>query len=57
MLLVSAMAVALLTLLGAAAEDAGLDRMLEANTVTRRTHSLFNQGLYFYGALPMMKDH
>lgn len=57
LLLVSAMAVALLTLLGAAAEDTGLDRTLKANTVTRRTHSLFNQGLYFYGALPMMKEH
>ncbi|RKG55846.1 IS4 family transposase [Corallococcus sp. CA054B] len=57
LLLVSAMAVALLTLLGAAAEDTGLDRTLKANTVARRTHSLFNQGLYFYGALPMMKEH
>jgi len=27
------------------------------NTVKRRTHSLFNQGVYFYGALPMMKQH
>lgn len=57
LLLVSAMAVALLTLLGAAAEDTGLDRTLKANTVARRTHSLFNQGLYSYGALPMMKVH
>jgi hypothetical protein len=57
LLLVSAMAVALLTLLGAAAEETGLDRTLKANTTKRRTHSLFNQGLYFYGALPMMKQH
>lgn len=57
LLLVSGMAVALLTLLGAAAEDVGLDRTLKANTTRRRTHSLFNQGLYFYGALPMMKAH
>lgn len=57
LLLVHAMAVALLTLLGAAAEATGLDRTLKANTVKHRTHSLFNQGLYFYGALPMMKEH
>jgi len=57
LLLVSAMAVALLTLLGAAAEAAGLDKTLRVNTVKRRTHSLFTQGVYFYGALPMMKPH
>ncbi|WNZ61245.1 transposase [Myxococcus sp. MxC21-1] len=49
---VSAMAVALLTLLGAAAEDTGLDRTLKANTVTMRTHSLFNQGLYSTARCP-----
>jgi hypothetical protein len=57
LLLVSAMAVALLTLLGAAAEATGLDKTLRVNTVKRRTHSLFTQGVYFYGALPMMKPH
>lgn len=57
LLLVSAMAVALLTLLGAAAESVGLDKTLKANTSAKRTHSLFNQGVYFYGALPMMKPH
>jgi len=57
LLLVSAMAVALLTLLGAAAEACGLDKTLRVNTVKRRTHSLFTQGVYFYGALPMMKPH
>ena len=55
MLLISAMAISLLTLLGAAAEAVGLDKTLKANTVKRRTHSLFTQGVYFYGALPMMK--
>lgn len=55
MLLISAMAISLLTLLGAAAEAVGLDRTLKVNTVKHRTHSLFNQGVYFYGALPMMK--
>lgn len=39
-----AVAAALLTLLGAAGETLGLDRLLRANTVKRRTHSLFRQG-------------
>jgi len=55
LLLISAMAIVLLTLLGAAAEAVGLDKTLKVNTVKHRTHSLFNQGVYFYGALPMMK--
>jgi hypothetical protein len=51
LLLVCAMAVTLLTLLGAAGESMGLDRMLKVNTVKSRTHSLFNQGTYYYQAL------
>jgi hypothetical protein len=39
-----ALAATLLTLLGAAGEQLGLDRRLRANTVKRRTHSLFRQG-------------
>jgi len=39
-----AVATALLTLLGAAGESVGLDRLLRANTAKRRTHSLFRQG-------------
>jgi Transposase DDE domain len=57
MLLISAMAVVMLTLLGAASEATGLDRELKVNTVKHRTHSLFSQGVYYYGALPMMKEH
>lgn len=56
LLLVMAMAYALLTLLGAAGEAAGLDRMLKANTSKRRTMSLFNQGCYWYSAIPNMPD-
>lgn len=56
MLLIGAMAIVLLTLLGAAAEATGLDKTLRVNTVKRRTHSLFKQGIYFYGALPHMKE-
>ena len=55
LLLISALAIALITLLGAAGEAVGLDRGLKANTVKRRTHSLFFQGVYYYGALPNMK--
>jgi hypothetical protein len=52
LLLVMAIAMALLTLLGAAGEQMGLDRLLRANTVKRRTHSLFRQGReYLRGAL------
>jgi len=56
LLLLVAVAHTLLCLLGAAAEEAGLDRYLKANTVKRRTHSLYRQGLYWYGCLPNMRD-
>ena len=52
LLLLAAVAQTLMTLLGAAAEAAGLDRYLKVNTVKRRTHSLFRQGLYWYHAIP-----
>jgi hypothetical protein len=55
LLLLVAMAHALLTLLGAASEATGLDRKLRANTVKRRTHSLFRQGLYWYECIPTMR--
>jgi len=54
LLLICAMAMTLLTLLGQAGESLGMDRMLKANTVKRRTHSLFRQGCAYYTALPMM---
>lgn len=56
LLLICAMAQALLTLLGAAAERVGLDKRLKANTAKKRTHSLFRQGLYWYGAIPTMRE-
>ncbi len=43
---------AVLSLLGAAGERIGYDRWLKANTVKRRTHSLFRQGLMLYHHLP-----
>jgi hypothetical protein len=54
-LLLGALAQALLTLLGAASEEVGMDRMLKANTVKRRTHSLFRQGAYWFQAIPTMR--
>ena len=56
LLLLTAIAHALLTLLGAAAEEAGLDRFLKVNTVKRRTHSLFRQGAYWYDCIPTMRE-
>jgi hypothetical protein len=56
LLLVCAMAMFLVTLLGAAGESIGMDRMLKVNTVKKRTHSLFRQGQAYYGMIPMMKQ-
>jgi hypothetical protein len=56
LLFISAVAQALLTLLGAAGEPCGLDRTLKANTVKHRTMSLFNQGSYWYRRIPNMGD-
>jgi len=55
MLLLSAMAIVLVTLLGFAGESLGFDRGLRANTVKTRTHSLFFQGTFYFEALPNMK--
>lgn len=56
LLLIAALAHTLLTLLGAAGERAGLDRHLKANTTTARTLSLYNQGAYWYQAIPNMRE-
>ena len=55
--LVNALAVVLLTLLGAAGEALGYDRHLKSNTSTRRTHSLFRQGSMLYELIPTMPNH
>ena len=57
LLLVNALAVVLLTLLGAAGESLGLDRLLKSNTSRRRTHSLFRQGCLLYDLIPNMPEH
>lgn len=56
LLLVSALAVALLTLLGAAGEAVGIDRHFKTNTSAKRQHSLFRQGCMYYEFLPTMRD-
>lgn len=54
LILIATMAIHLLTLLGAAGESLGMDRMLKVNTVKRRTLSLLRQGRYWYDAIPAM---
>jgi Transposase DDE domain len=55
--LVSAFAVALLTLLGATGESLGMDRLLKSNTSRTRSHSLFRQGCMLYELIPTMPEH
>jgi hypothetical protein len=55
LLLISALAVMVLTLLGAAGEKLGMDRYVKVNTVKHRTLSLFRQGCHYYNKLPNMK--
>jgi len=57
LLLVNAFAMVLLTLLGAASESLGMDRMLKSNTSKIRTHSLFRQGCMLYELIPNMPEH
>jgi hypothetical protein len=57
LLLVSAFATALLTLLGAVGESLGMDRLLKSNTSKTRTHSLFRQGCMLYDLIPNMPKH
>jgi hypothetical protein len=52
--LLNALAIALLTRLGATGEALGYDRLLKSNTTKRRTHSLFRQGCMLYDLIPTM---
>lgn len=56
MLLLAAIAQALLTLLGAAGEACGLDRLLKTNTSKKRQLSLINQGMHHYDAILNMPE-
>jgi hypothetical protein len=57
LLLVNAFAMVLLTLLGAAGESLGMDRLLKSNTSKTRTHSLFRQGCMLFELIPTMPEH
>ena len=57
LLLISAFATALLTLLGAVGESLGMDRLLKSNTSKTRTHALFRQGCMLYDLIPNMHEH
>jgi hypothetical protein len=56
LLLLNALAILLLTLLGAAGERLGMDRSLTTSTVKRRVHSLFRQGCLLYDLIPNMPE-
>ena len=57
LLLVSAFAMAMLTLLGTVGESLGMDRQLKSNTSKTRSHSLFRQGCMLYELIPNMPEH
>ncbi|MGH7041263.1 MAG: IS4 family transposase, partial [Acetobacteraceae bacterium] len=57
LLLISAFAMALLTMLGTAGESLGMDRLLKSNTSKTRTHSLFRQGCTLYEMIPNLPEH
>ena len=52
LLLINAFAMHLLTMLGTAGEELGMDRHLKSNTSKTRTHSLFRQGEAGLGPRP-----
>lgn len=54
--LLSAVTIGLLSILGQAGEDTGLDRRFKASTSKVRTYSLFRQGCEYYDFLPGMRD-
>ncbi len=54
LMLLAVLALHLLTLLGAAGERAGLDRLLKTNTSAKRQLSLVRQGRRWYELLPTM---
>jgi hypothetical protein len=56
LLLLNALAILLLTLLGAAGESLGMDKQLRTSTTKRRTHSLFRQGCMWFGLIPNMPE-
>ena len=56
LLFLNAVAINILTILGAAGESLGMDRQLKSNTSVKRTHSLFRQGCMLYELMPNMPE-
>ena len=56
LLFLNAVAINILTILGAAGESLGMDRQLKSNTSKKRTHSLFRQGCMLYELMPNMPE-
>ena len=56
LLLINAFAVHLLSMLGTAGEELGMDRQLRSGTSNRRTHSVFRQGCMLYELIPNMPE-
>ncbi len=56
LLLVSALAIAFLTILGAAGEAIGIDKYFKTNTSKKRQYSLFRQGCDYFDFFPGMKE-
>tara|TARA_B100000508_G_scaffold138194_1_gene133848 strand:+ start:286 stop:1416 length:1131 start_codon:yes stop_codon:yes gene_type:complete len=54
--LISALAIAFLTLLGKAGDEAGLERTIKVNTSKTRTYSYWRQGCIYYSLLPGMRE-
>ena len=57
LLLISAFAMALLTLLCTVGESLGMNRQLISNRSKTRSHSLFRQGCMLYELIPNMPEH
>ena len=57
LLLVSAFAMALLTLLGTVGESLGMDRQLNSNNSKTRRHSLFRRGCMLHELILNMPEH
>ena len=56
LLLISAFATALLTLLGAVGESLGMDRLLKSNSSKTRTHLLFGKAAYSTNSSPTCRS-
>jgi len=56
LLFIATLAIALLTVLGAAGESLGMEKSLKANTSKKRSYSLLHQGLMYYSHIPRMKE-